>query len=92
MIAMVQAGELVALCLGSGTMKGRYTTEGQYCDSYAKNTAGAVDDPPDYGEDARATYAAQTLARYENGQPMYSRDGTLLDPKGNRSIFDDVAE
>lgn len=29
---------------------------------------------------------------HPNGRPMWSPDGTLLDDKGNRSIFDDVDE
>lgn len=29
-------------------------------------------------------------ARHDNGLPVYSLDGTMLDDKGNRSIFDDV--
>ena len=90
MIAMVQAGEVVAMCLGSGAMKQRYTTERQTCDSFARNTLGAVDDPPDYGEEVRAAYAEQETIKHPNGKPMFSRDGTMLDEKGNRSIFDDV--
>jgi hypothetical protein len=30
--------------------------------------------------------------RYPNGQRKWSDDGTLLDERGNRSIFDDVDE
>ncbi len=29
---------------------------------------------------------------YSNGAPMYSRDGTMLNDRGTRSIFDDVDE
>jgi hypothetical protein len=29
---------------------------------------------------------------YPNGAKMYAKDGTMLDDKGNRSIFDDVDE
>lgn len=29
---------------------------------------------------------------YPNGAPMFAEDGTMLDDKGNRSIFDDVDE
>ena len=92
MIAMVQAGEVVAMCLGTGTMKGRYTTGEQICDAYAKNTHGAVDDPPDYGEEARAAYAAQAEMKHANGRPKYAPDGTMMNDQGNRSIFDDVDE
>lgn len=35
---------------------------------------------------------AKPNGKYPNGAPMYSQDGTLLDPNGNRSIFDDVDE
>lgn len=90
MIAMVQAGETVAMCLGAGIMKGRYTTERQTCDSFARNTLGAVDDPPDYGEAVRADYAEQAAMKHPNGAPQFAPDGTMLDEKGNRSIFDDV--
>ena len=27
---------------------------------------------------------------YPNGQPMFAKDGMMLDENGNRSIFDDV--
>lgn len=30
--------------------------------------------------------------RYSNGQRMYSDDGTMLNKRGTRSIFDDVDE
>lgn len=90
MIAMVQAGETVAMCLGTGTMKGRYTTERQTCDSFARNTWGAVDDPPNYGEEVRAQYAEEAREKHANGTLKYAPDGTMLDEKGNRSIFDDV--
>lgn len=90
MIAMVQAGEVCAMCLGSGTMRGRYTTARQVCDAYARNSAGAVDDPPNYGEESRAEYDRQAQATHPNGRRKYAPDGTLLDDKGNRSIFDDV--
>lgn len=30
--------------------------------------------------------------RYANGQRMYSDDGTMLNKRGTRSIFDDVDE
>lgn len=41
---------------------------------------------------ARAALAQARSKRFvhPNGQPMYALDGTLLDEKGNRSIFDDV--
>ncbi len=30
------------------------------------------------------------LTRYTNGMPKFAADGTMMDEKGNRSIFDDV--
>lgn len=39
-------------------------------------------------EDLRTDEEKQ--AKYRNGQRKYSEDRTLLDEKGNRSIFDDV--
>ena len=39
----------------------------------------------------RARLAIQHLSkRHPNGEPMFAKDGTMLDEKGNRSIFDDV--
>ncbi|MBB3743859.1 primosomal protein N' [Rhizobium sp. BK591] len=32
----------------------------------------------------------ERAAKYPNGQRMFSEDRTMLDEKGNRSIFDDV--
>jgi hypothetical protein len=34
----------------------------------------------------------QRAAKHSNGFPVFSRDGTMLDEHGNRSIFDDVDE
>lgn len=92
MIAMVQAGDVVAMCLGSGTMKGRYTTGQQTCDAFAKGKHGAVDEPPNYGEESRAAYEREAQMKHTNGRPKYAADGTMLDHKGNRSIFDDIDE
>jgi hypothetical protein len=82
MIAMVQNGEVVAMCLGEGALKGRCTTERQSCDGFARNTLGVVDEPPDYGEEVCAAYAEQAAMKHENGSPKYASDGTLLDDKG----------
>lgn len=94
MVAQSIGGRNVeALCLNSaGPCSGKYMVATQVCDAYAKNTLGAVDDPPDYGEEVRAAYAEQAAAKYENGSPKFAADGTMLDDKGNRSIFDDVDE
>jgi len=93
MVAMVEGSETKALCLApSGVANGTYTVAGDHCGAFAKNTLGAVDDPPDYGEAVRAAYAAQAEEKHPNGAPKWAPDGTLLDDKGNRSIFDDVDE
>lgn len=83
-------GDTEALCLADGPFKGKYTTAEMTCSAFARNTSGAVDEPPDYGETARDAYAREAAMRYFNGQPMFAVDGTLLDERGNRSIFDDV--
>jgi len=83
-------GDTEALCLGDGPHAKKYTTAEQTCPAFARNTHGAVDEPPDYGETARAEYAADAASRHPNGSPVFAPDGTLLDDKGNRSIFDDV--
>lgn len=90
MIAMVRGSETVAMCLGKGPWASRYTRASHTCDAFAFNTAGAVDDPPDYGEEVRAEYERQAAAKHPNGAPMYAPDGTMLDENGDRSIFDDV--
>ncbi len=94
MLAQVQGGGSVeAMCLAaSGVYAGTYVFGNDSCGSYAKNTAGAVDDPPDYSEAARAAYEGQAAMKHDNGAAMFAPDGTLLDEKGNRSIFDDVDE
>ncbi|HEV2674105.1 MAG TPA: hypothetical protein VGV37_06145 [Aliidongia sp.] len=30
--------------------------------------------------------------KHSNGSPLWASDGTLLDERGNRSIFDDIDE
>jgi hypothetical protein len=89
----IGGADVEALCLApEGPAKGWYTVATQTCPSFAKNTCGAVDDPPDCGEAVRAAYAAQAEEKHPNGAPKWAPDGTLLDDKGNRSIFDDVDE
>lgn len=94
MIAQSVGGaDVEAMCLApDGKLQGQYTIASQTCEDFAKNTAGAVDDPPDYGEAARAEYERQAKSVYPGGQPMYAKDGTMLDELGRRSIFDDVDE
>lgn len=84
-------GDLEAMCLApSGVAANTYTRASDHCGSFAKNTLGAVDEPgqPDVTE----RYAQQANMKHANGAPLYAPDGTLLDDKGNRSIFDDVDE
>lgn len=51
---------------------------------YEKASAGCI---------ARLSEIIDTkMAHYANGAPMFADDGTMLDDKGNRSIFDDVDE
>lgn len=94
MIAQSIGGAHVeALCLTpSGPAKGKYMVGTQTCNAFAKNSHGAVDDPPDYGEAARAAYASDAAMKHPNGAPVYAPDGTMLDENGNRSIFDDIAD
>lgn len=94
MIAQSIGGrEVEALCLsGDGPCGGKYMVASQVCSAFAKNSHGAVDDPPNYGEEVRPLYEAEAAARHPNGAPLYSADGTMLDDKGNRSIFDDLDE
>jgi len=81
------------MCLSpAGPAKGKYTVGSQTCTSFAKNTHGAVDEPPNYGEAARAAYAREAEMRHANGRPEYAADGTMLTDSGARSIFDDVDE
>jgi hypothetical protein len=86
-------GDTEALCLApTGPKKGKYTVGGFVCPTFARNAYGAVDEPPDYGDAARAAYALEAAAKYPNEKPMFAADGTMLDENGNRSIFDDVDE
>lgn len=53
-------GSVEALCLAeSGKHSGSYTTAFATCDSWKSGHLGAVDDPPNYGEETRAAYAAE---------------------------------
>lgn len=86
-------GDTEALCLTpEGPNAQRYTTSETTCGSWAKNSHGAVDEPPDYGAQANAEYAREAAARHPNGTPLFAPDGTMLDDSGNRSVFDDVDE
>ena len=83
-------GDVEAMCLSAGSRKGQYTTSEETCEAFARDNAGKVDSPPNYGEEARMAYEAEANARHANGKPRYAPDGTMLDCRGNRSVFDDV--
>jgi hypothetical protein len=87
----IGGNDVEALCLApEGPCSGKYKTGSKSCSAFARNTHGAVDDPPNYGEEARAAYAAQAAMKHPNGKPVYAPDGTLLTSNGTRSVFDDV--
>lgn len=89
----IGARGIEAMCLSAGGPRGGgYTFATETCAAFAKNSHGAVDEPPNYGEAARAEYDRQAAVRHPNGAPMFAPDGTMLDDKGARSIFDDVDE
>lgn len=49
-----------ALCLvDDGPLSGKYTIGRQTCASWKSGHLGAVDDPPDYGEETRRLYAEE---------------------------------
>lgn len=56
----IGGGPVQALCLAaSGPYASKYTTERMTCDSWKSGHHGAVDDPPNYGEETRALYEAE---------------------------------
>lgn len=55
----IGCGPVQALCLSDGTLKGKYTTGRQTCESWASGHHGAIDEPPDYGEEVRALYSME---------------------------------
>ena len=76
-------GDTEALCLAkSGHYAGRYTTAEMACDAFARDTAGKVDGPPNYGEEACEVYAAEARARYPNGTPSRKRASAVRSGKG----------
>lgn len=93
MIARAIGGaDVEAYCLGPGSpYRGHYTKGRQTCEAFAKNSHGAVDDPH-RGPDAVAEYEREANTIYPNGNPVFSKDGTMLDERGNRSVFDDIDE
>lgn len=66
MIAQAIGGRGVeALCLAgeASPMGGKYTTGQQTCAAWKSGHHGAVDDPPNYGEETRALYAQEDEAK-----------------------------
>jgi hypothetical protein len=61
MVAQSIGGRSVeALCLAEGgPLSGKYTTGRQSCAGWKSGYLGAVDDPPNYGEETRAAYEAE---------------------------------
>jgi hypothetical protein len=61
MVAMSHGGGVVqALCLAEkGPYSGKYVTGRATCELWKSGHFGAVDDPPNYGEDVRAAYAEE---------------------------------
>lgn len=93
MIAQAVGGRPVeAMCLSpDGPLKSTYTAGRQTCAGWKSGHHGAVDDPPNYGEEVRPLYEREAEAKYPNGAPMWNADGSMmLDENGNRSIFDDI--
>jgi len=56
-------GSVEAMCLvDDGAFSGKYVTARQRCDKWKSGHLGAVDDPPNYGEETRALYAEEDAA------------------------------
>lgn len=56
----INGNPLEALCLADGGPKqGEYTTGRFSCSGFKPNDFGAIDDPPNYGEESRAAYLAE---------------------------------
>lgn len=94
MIAMANDDRgLQAMCLSSdGPLARKYTVGVQTCTEWKSGHLGAIDQPPDYGEETREQYDMEATKVYSNGQRMFTDGGTMLDEHGNRSIFDDLDE
>ncbi len=55
----IGGGPIEALCLGRGSRAGKYTTASMTCEVWKSGHYGAIDDPPNYGEETRALYEAE---------------------------------
>lgn len=59
----IGCGPVQALCLAAaGPLSGKYTTGRQTCAAWKSGHLGAVDDPPNYGEETRRAYAEEGAA------------------------------
>lgn len=57
MLARSYGGPVEAMCLsGTSPFTGKYTTPGTTCDAWRSGHHGAVDEPPNYGEETRKLY------------------------------------
>jgi hypothetical protein len=64
MVAMVDNGAVVALCLAKdGPHSSKYTRAGTHCAFWKSGHHGAVDEPPDYGAETRALYQREEAAQ-----------------------------
>lgn len=52
-------GPVEAMCLADGPQSGKYVSDRQTCVAWKSGHLGAVDDPPNYGEETRAAYEAE---------------------------------
>ena len=60
MIAKSDGNGVEAMCLNStGPKSQKYTVARSTCDGWRSGHFGAVDEPPNYGEQTRALYAAE---------------------------------
>lgn len=60
MIAQTMGNSVVAMCLNQHSpLSGQYTRQRMTCDQWKSGHHGAVDDPPNCGEESRAAYAAE---------------------------------
>lgn len=78
MVAQAIGGRAVeALCLADGgPLVGKYTTAVMTCAGWKPGYLGAVDDPPNYGEETRAAYkeeegenACRAAIKADDGEP-----------------------
>jgi len=65
MIAQCHGGGPVqAMCLSDdGPLAGKYTSGRQTCSAWKSGHLGAIDDPPNYGEETRAAYEAEEATK-----------------------------